>query len=106
MFVERVWFGEAVTGQSRAELGIAASPDESFDLAAEDTIESVRASYRDAIALSRTASAGLSGDVVFSGNRRGSLTLRWVLLHVLRELAQHCGHADILREQLLARRNQ
>ena len=56
--------------------------------------------------LSRTASAGLSGDVVFSGNRRGSLTLRWVLLHVLRELAQHCGHADILREQLLARRNQ
>ncbi|MGS2619776.1 mycothiol transferase [Micromonospora sp. LZ34] len=22
-------------------------------------------------------------------------------LHVLRELAQHCGHADILREQLL-----
>ncbi len=106
VFVERVWFGEAVTGQSRAELGIAASPDESFDLAAEDTIESVRASYRDAIALSRTASAGLSGNVVFSGNRRGCLTLRWVLLHVLRELAQHCGHADILREQLLARRNQ
>ncbi|MCM0674129.1 DinB family protein [Micromonospora phytophila] len=23
-------------------------------------------------------------------------------LHVLRELAQHCGHADILREQLLS----
>ncbi|MGS2618941.1 mycothiol transferase [Micromonospora sp. LZ34] len=22
-------------------------------------------------------------------------------LHVLRELAQHCGHADILREQLI-----
>ena len=22
-------------------------------------------------------------------------------LHVLRELAQHCGHADILREQIL-----
>jgi hypothetical protein len=25
-----------------------------------------------------------------------------VYLHVLRELAQHCGHADILREQILA----
>jgi hypothetical protein len=24
-----------------------------------------------------------------------------VYLHVLRELAQHCGHADILREQIL-----
>ena len=29
----------------------------------------------------------------------------WALqLQVLRELAQHAGHADILREQLLARR--
>jgi len=24
-----------------------------------------------------------------------------VYLNVLRELAQHCGHADILREQLM-----
>ena len=69
VFVERVWFGEAATGQTRTELGIAASPDESFDLAAEDTIESVRASYREAITLSRAASAGLSGDVIFPGNR-------------------------------------
>jgi len=26
-----------------------------------------------------------------------------VYLHVLRELAQHCGHADILREQIINR---
>jgi Protein of unknown function (DUF664) len=36
-----------------------------------------------------------------SGYRRGPLPLRWVYLHVLRELAQHSGHADILREQIL-----
>jgi len=30
-------------------------------------------------------------------------TDRWVYLHTLRELAQHCGHADILREQILNR---
>ena len=36
------------------------------------------------------------------GNRRGPLPLRWVYLHVLRELAQHCGHADILRELILS----
>jgi hypothetical protein len=28
--------------------------------------------------------------------------LHWVYLQVLRELAHHCGHADILREQILA----
>jgi hypothetical protein len=27
-------------------------------------------------------------------------TVRWVLLHVLEELARHAGHADILREQI------
>ena len=35
------------------------------------------------------------------GALNGPLPLRWVYLHVLRELAQHCGHADILREQLV-----
>jgi hypothetical protein len=28
--------------------------------------------------------------------------LRWVYLHTLREFAPHCGHADILREQILS----
>ena len=46
-----------------------------------------------------TASLGL--DDIVNGNRRGPLPLRWVYLHTLRELAQHCGHADILREQLI-----
>ncbi len=36
------------------------------------------------------------------GYRLGPLPLRWVYLHVLRELAQHCGHADIIREQILS----
>ncbi len=25
-------------------------------------------------------------------------TLRWIYNHMIRELARHCGHADILRE--------
>lgn len=103
-FVERVWFGEAVTGQSRAELGIVATPDESFDLGPDDTIESVVADLREAIRQRREAVAALDLDDLLPGNHRGPLPLRWVYLHVLRELAQHCGHADILREQILASR--
>ena len=72
-FVEKVWFDEAVTCRSRAEIGIPATPAESFIL-----------------------------DDVVRGNRRGPLPVRWVYLHLLRELAQHCGHADILREQVLS----
>jgi len=104
-FVERVWFDEAVTGRTRAQIGIPDGPDASFDLEPEDTIASVLASYREACDASHSAVAGLSPDAVVTGNRRGPLPLRWILLHVLRELAQHCGHADILREQLLATRD-
>jgi hypothetical protein len=100
-FVERIWFDEAVTGRSRAEIGIPATPDESFVLTDDDTIDSVRAAHREACRSSRAAVAGMGLDDVLPGNRRGPLPLRWVYLHVLRELAQHCGHADILREQVL-----
>jgi hypothetical protein len=51
---------------------------------------------------SRAATAALGLDDVLTGHRFGPLPLRWVYLHALREFAQHCGHADILREQILA----
>ena len=101
-FVEKVWFDEAITGRPRSEIGIPATPDESFILADGDTIASVRAAHREACTASRAAAVGLGLEDVVTGNRRGPLPLRWVYLHMLRELAQHCGHADILREQILA----
>ena len=99
-FVEKVWFQEAITGRSRIELGIEADPDESFDLREHDTIATVQLAHLDACEASRRAVASLSLDDLVHGSRRGPLPLRWIYLHVLRELAQHCGHADILREQL------
>jgi hypothetical protein len=99
-FVEKVWFDEAVTGRSRAEIGIPATPDESFILDNDDTIAAVQRAHRDACDASRRAASSLGLDDVVHGNRRGPLPLRWVYLHTLRELAQHCGHADILREQV------
>ena len=101
-FVERVWFDEAVTCRPMAVIGITQSQDESFDLDDDDTVASVTADFRAACDDSRQAVAGLGLDDVLPGNRRGPLPLRWVMLHMLRELAQHCGHAEILREQVLA----
>lgn len=100
-FVERVWFDEAVTCRTRAEIGIPATPDESFILDDDDTIATVQRAHRDACESSRRATSSLELGDILRGNRRGPLPLRWVYLHMLRELAQHCGHADILREQLL-----
>ena len=100
-FVEKVWFEEAVTGRSRAEIGIPATSEESFILHDDDTIASVRQAHREACESSRRATSSLGADDKVYGYRLGPLPLRWVYLHVLRELAQHCGHADILREQLM-----
>lgn len=73
-FVEGVWFDQAITGRSYADIGIADTVDGSFTL---------------------------SDDVVEGRGERPVWALR---LQVLRELAQHAGHADILREQILADR--
>lgn len=101
-WMQRVWFEECVGGTSRAELGLVRSPEESFQLTDDDTATSVKAAHRQACASARLAVADLPMETVVTGHRGGPRTLHWVYLQVLRELAQHCGHADILREQILA----
>ena len=103
-WMQRVWFEACVGGVSREALGLAQSVDESFQLTGDDTIASILAAHRDACARARTAVADLPLDTVVTGHQAGPRTLRWVMLQVLRELAHHCGHADILREQILAAR--
>ena len=66
-----------------------------------DTIAGIQQAHREACESSRRATASLELDNMVYGYWRGPLPLRWVYLHVLRELAQHGGHADILREQIL-----
>ena len=63
----------------------------------------MQAAYRERCEASRRNLAGLqSGDIV---DGRGSRAVWALQLQVLRELAQHAGHADILREQILASRS-
>lgn len=102
-YVERFWFEHAVTGRSLHDLGVASTPSGSWRLRQDDTIASVLGSHRDACARSRQVTADLGLDDVVEGPR-GARPLGGIYLHVLREMTQHCGHADILREQVLAAR--
>jgi Protein of unknown function (DUF664) len=101
-WMQRVWFEECIGGTPRLELGLVQSPAESFELSEADTIASVTAAFGQACATARAAVADLPLDAVVTGHRNGPRTLHWVYLQVLRELAHHRGHVDILREQLLA----
>ena len=58
--------------------------------------------WRDECERSRLVVAGASSldDTGTDGATGEPLTLRWVLLTMIAEYAQHNGHADLLREQI------
>ncbi|MEJ7771128.1 MAG: DinB family protein [Geodermatophilaceae bacterium] len=101
-FAERVWFDVALAGRTRAESGLPDAVDDSFILTDDDTVESVLAQYRKTWADTHDISAAFSLDDLALHNRRGPLSLRWIYLHMIEELARHAGHGDILREQIMA----
>ena len=76
-FLEKVWFDEAVTGRSRAEIGIPAISDESFILDDDDTIASVQRAHREACESSRRATSSLGLDDTVYGYWRGPLPVRY-----------------------------
>ncbi|MET3960621.1 hypothetical protein ABIE44_000555 [Marmoricola sp. OAE513] len=100
-FAERVWFHVALAGRTRAELGMPEQVDPTFSFTDEDTVESTITEYEQVCAEAREIAAGFSLDDLARHNRRGPLSLRWIYLHMIEELARHAGHADILREQIL-----
>jgi Protein of unknown function (DUF664) len=101
-YVEGVWFDQAISGRTYADIGIPSTPAQSFTLTKDDTIASAQAAHRRRCESSRRTMAALSLDAVVYG--RGPRPVWALQLQVLRELAQHAGHADILREQILDRR--
>jgi hypothetical protein len=101
-WAEQVWFHVGLAGQTREELGIPHENDPSWELTEEDTIGSVLAEYRRVCAEAREIASAYALDDLVLHNRRGPLTLRWLYLHMIEETARHAGHADILREQILA----
>lgn len=100
-FVEGVWFDVALAGRSRSDVGLPDTVEESFVLTEADTVGSVSQLYRDAWATARDIAAEHALDDLALHNRRGPVSLRWIYLHMIRELARHAGHGDILREQIL-----
>ena len=101
-FVEQVWFHSRVAGVRRSELGLPETIDESFLLEPGDTIVSVREAYLAACERSRKIAADHPDlDEQFPWHD-GAVSLRFVYVHMIAELARHAGHADILVEQLNA----
>ena len=51
-----------------------------------------------AVTRSQAVFAGLALDDTVPHPKHGSVDVRWVMIHMIEEYAQHNGHADIIRE--------
>ncbi len=100
-YVERWWFQENFLGREReypwSESG---DMEADFKIFPGETIESIFALYDAECEVSRgiVGEASLD-DVAVRPRRTGAHpTLRWIMLHMIEEVARHNGQADILRE--------
>jgi uncharacterized damage-inducible protein DinB len=96
--VEREWF-QLVLARRPAEELDAPLPDDSWNLASDDTAENLLTGYEQACAASRQVAAAFLLDDCVPHARLGQVSLRWIYVHMIEESARHVGHADILREQ-------
>ena len=74
-------------------------PDLDFHVQPDETTEQIVEGYKRACERSREIyDAAPSLDATFENPRRGTMSLRWLMNHMIEETARHAGHADIMRE--------
>jgi uncharacterized damage-inducible protein DinB len=112
--VEDSWFTEVVGGQPLPEpwasVDFDADPDWTFQSAAADSGDALRALWAERVNRARSIveaqlSQGEVGalsqthPVLYWGDQE-RVSLRWVLAHMIEEYARHNGHADLIRESI------
>ncbi|MET9553857.1 DinB family protein [Streptomyces sp. NPDC006645] len=102
--VERRWFRCVLAGQDAPpRFSSPARPDGDFEGAVpdRDVVASAWEAWREEVAFADRFVAAAPGlDVVGEDGWRGTVSLRWVLIHLVEEYARHNGHADLLRERI------
>jgi len=71
-----------------------------FCVGEQDTVAGWLAYYQDQVAQSRQIVASLELGAPCAQPENSDINLRWVLAHMIEEVARHAGHADIIRETL------
>ncbi|HEX5493566.1 MAG TPA: DinB family protein [Mycobacteriales bacterium] len=99
--VERNWFRRVLTGEA---VPLIYSPDWDFqaayDVTGADVAEAFDTWRAECDTSRRAESSALSLDVAGSLRNGESVSLRWIMIHMIEEYARHNGHADLLRERI------
>ena len=108
--VEDWWCSQWLAGNEPASFfsveELEADPGWEWRTAADDAPDSLRQTWRDAVARSRVlvsealAQEGPDRVAVRRGKDGWTPNLRWILCHLIEEYARHNGHADLIREAI------
>ncbi|MEU0194659.1 DinB family protein [Streptomyces afghaniensis] len=102
--VERRWFRRVLAAQDAPALfSSTADPDGDFDGATDDprVVTATWEAWRTEVAFAeRFVTEAPDLEVEGEDAWRGTVSLRWVLIHMIEEYARHNGHADLLRERI------
>ena len=97
--VEHGWFAMGFAQSGEPPLFYTKEdPDADFRIEESESTEEIVSGYLRTCERSRGIAAGGSLDETFEHPHRGSIDLRWILLHMIEETARHNGHADMIRE--------
>ncbi len=100
---QRIWYQHVLAGLPESECdGPTTAGDPSFVVPDHETVADVIAEFERTSARAREIAAGIDLDETRTHPRLGEVSLRFIYLFGLEDLARHAGHADILREQLLS----
>ena len=100
---ERIWFQRTLAGTSIEECtGHAVGRDSSFHVADEETLAEVIAEYVATYQYSNEVAAGFDTGDVAQRHLVGAISLRFIYVGMIAEVARHAGYADILIEQIQA----
>jgi uncharacterized damage-inducible protein DinB len=95
--VEYGWFCDTF-GRTTEPLPFDDDPDADLRVRADETTEDVLAFYARARAAADQAIDELDMESTGTAWFGDTVTLRWVLIHMVEETARHAGHVDIIRE--------
>ncbi|MFH9732403.1 DinB family protein [Streptomyces sp. NPDC017260] len=102
--VERRWFRQVLAGEhAPARFSDETDPDGDFEGAGPgpEAIEAAWVAWRAEVTFAeRFTTQAPDLDVEGEDAWRGTVSLRWVLIHMIEEYARHNGHADLLRERI------
>lgn len=98
-WVEYYWFQVVLLGEEDEGPWTEEDPDREMRIAVDQDLPDLLAEYETQCQRYRKLVADTDLDTVaVRPVRQGTVTLRWILLHLIEETARHNGHLDILRE--------